>query len=27
VPKASGRTFEDVMTELAQIIADWAHQL
>jgi predicted alpha/beta-hydrolase family hydrolase len=27
VPKPSGRTYEDLMTELAQVIADWAHQL
>ena len=27
VPKTSGRTHEDVMTELAQGIADWADQL
>ncbi|MDH3456305.1 MAG: alpha/beta hydrolase [Gemmatimonadota bacterium] len=27
VPKASGRTHEEVMTELAQGIADWADQL
>lgn len=27
VPKSSGRTHEDVVTELAQVVSDWANQL